>query len=244
MATGWTVERLHGWKVPDWLKDQNVVLYGEPLFAAVVADELGIALLEPPLDWLADLPERYRRRAVRFTTLANARSCLEPTFIKPADDKCFAAKVYKTGADLPAENVLPETTPVLVAEPVKWAIEFRCFVLHRKVKTLSSYLRYGELTQAPDGRWLSSNQETKEALDFVDQVLDEQTVDLPPAVVVDVGIIENRGWAVIEANAAWGSGIYGCDPAAVLRVVERACVPKGNVSSADKKWLVDRTVES
>jgi hypothetical protein len=40
---GWGVERLSSWRVPDWLKGQDVVLYGEPLFAAVVADELGVA---------------------------------------------------------------------------------------------------------------------------------------------------------------------------------------------------------
>ena len=43
--------------------------------------------------------------------------------------------------------------------------------------------------------------------------------------VVDVGVIRNHGWAVIECNAAFSSGIYGCDPVAVLPVLRRACVP-------------------
>lgn len=42
------------------------------------------------------------------------------------------------------------------------------------------------------------------------------------AIVVDVGEIFGRGWAVIEANAAWGSGIYGCDPGRVLDVIRHA----------------------
>jgi hypothetical protein len=37
-----------------------------------------------------------------------------------------------------------------------------------------------------------------------------------------VGVIASRGWAVVEQNAAWGSGIYGCDPAAVLAVLRHA----------------------
>lgn len=45
--------------------------------------------------------------------------------------------------------------------------------------------------------------------------------------VVDVGIIQDRGWAVVEQNAACCSGIYGCDPEEVLEVVryssERSC---------------------
>jgi hypothetical protein len=46
---------------------------------------------------------------------------------------------------------------------------------------------------------------------------------VPQACVVDVGIMRGRGWGVIEANPAFGAGIYGCDPAAVLRVLAR-CV--------------------
>jgi len=228
MAAGWSVERLPGWRVPDWLKGQEVVLYGEPLFAAVVADALGIALLELPLAWLSELPAKYRGRAVRFTTLADARRCLEPAFIKPADDKCFVAKVFQMGAEMPAENLLPEEMPVLIAEPVQWVSEFRCFVLDRKVETVSPYLRYGELAQAADGSWPCSESEAQEAFAFAARVLADPTLSFPAALALDVGVIEGRGWAVVEANPAWGSGIYGCDPDAVLRVVQRACRPKDN----------------
>jgi hypothetical protein len=48
-------------------------------------------------------------------------------------------------------------------------------------------------------------------------------------VVLDVGVIGERGWAVIETNAAWGSGIYGCDPKAVLQVIRRACVRRADL---------------
>ncbi len=60
---------------------------------------------------------------------------------------------------------------------------------------------------------------------------------MPPAVVLDVGHLQGRGWAVVEANAAWGSGIYGCEPASVLRVVERACVHRTRIGEEDRKWV-------
>jgi hypothetical protein len=41
-------------------------------------------------------------------------------------------------------------------------------------------------------------------------------------VVVDVGVIPGRGWAAVELNACWASGVYGCDPAAVLGVLRQA----------------------
>ena len=57
----WETERLQGWRVPEGLAvDSDIVLYGEPLFAAVVADQLRLALLEPPFQWTAELPEGRR----------------------------------------------------------------------------------------------------------------------------------------------------------------------------------------
>ncbi|MCI0378186.1 MAG: ATP-grasp domain-containing protein [Gemmataceae bacterium] len=208
------------------------------MFAAVVAQELDVTLLEPPFDWLPRLLPDYRRRHVRLCTLHEARQLREPMFVKPADDKCFLAGVFNDGARLPNEDVLPAALPVLIAEPVRWEVEFRCFLLERQVLTVSPYFRDGALVQSNEGDWQDAR--TIEASTFAQKVASDPAVELPPAVVVDVGIIENRGWAVIEANAAWGSGIYGCDPVAVLRVVRRACLHADKVSPADRKWIVQR----
>lgn len=69
---------------------RRVVVYGEPLFAARVAQELGLALLEPSFTWLADLPYVWRGREVRATALSEARLLREEAFIKPADDKVLS----------------------------------------------------------------------------------------------------------------------------------------------------------
>src|SRR5438034_11023516 len=72
-TAGWEVERLASWRVPDWLVGRDVVLYGEPLFAAVVAEPLGIALIEPTFGWLPSMALEYRQREVRQATLSSAR---------------------------------------------------------------------------------------------------------------------------------------------------------------------------
>ena len=41
--------------------------------------------------------------------------------------------------------------------------------------------------------------------------------------VIDVGRIKGKGLAIIETNQAWASGIYGCDPGGVLKVLEASC---------------------
>ncbi len=62
---------------------------------------------------------------------------------------------------------------------------------------------------------------------FVGKILADDRIDLPRTAVLDVGVIAGRGWAVVEQNAAWGSGIYGCDPVQVLEVLRYASVPVG-----------------
>jgi hypothetical protein len=219
------VLRAHNWQVPD-ISPEEAVVYGEPLFAHHVAQTLGLELQEPPVDWLPRLPLRWRGREVRLVTLAEARKIPTRTFIKPAEAKCFEARVYSSGTELPPVGPLPEDLPVLIQGVVTWAREFRCFVLDRKMVTLSPYWKDGQPARSEDGIWTGTAAELDEARLFCEKVLRDETVNFPKAVAVDVGVIEGFGWAVIECNAAFGSGIYGCDPGAVLRVLRGACAPR------------------
>jgi hypothetical protein len=220
---GWDVERLSSWQAPVWLKAKDVAIYGEPLFVSVVAQSLGITLQKPPLDWVASLPRTYSQRRIEFKSLAEARLGPFPAFIKPAEDKFFVVQVFNEAGELPAPDESSESIPTLVAEPVVWGTEYRCFVLERNVLTACPYSCRGALLQAEDGSWPADEAERQEALAFADSLLADRTVGMPEALVIDVGQIEERGWAVVEANPAWGSGIYGCDPDAVLKVIHRAC---------------------
>jgi ATP-grasp domain, R2K clade family 2 len=235
-AVGWDALRLDSWRIPPGLNERDVVLYGEPLFADVVAGALGVALLQAPFDWLPNLPERYRQREVTFTTLAAARQYSRRAFIKPADDKCFVAQVYTSGAELPNATALPDETPVLISEVVTWQVEYRCFVAERTVVTCSPYWRGGALAQAEDGTWPAAPGEREAALAFAHTLLADPDIAVPPAFVLDVGVIAGRGWAVVEANSAWGAGIYECDPALVLQVLRRAVVPRDTLTAADLPW--------
>ena len=218
---GWGVERLTSWRVPEELRSiPEPVLYLEAMFGPILAERFGLRLLEPAIDWLPRLPEEFRKRRVSLTTLRIARQFTEPAFVKPPNDKSFPACVY-LGTELP--DGYDEDSPVLVAEVVAWEKEFRCFILNRELRTLSVYLRSGELQRAQG--FAASESELLEAESLVRAILADVRVDLPCATVLDVGIIAGRGWAVVEQNAAWGSGIYGCDPVQVLEVLRHAAVP-------------------
>lgn len=221
IALGWSVERLPSWRVPEaLLSAPDPVLYLEGMFGPTLAKQFGLRLLEPPIDWLSNLANEYRRRSVSLSSLGAARQLTEAAFIKPPNDKSFPAQVY-VGADLPTGY--DEASPVLVAEIVRWEKEFRCFILDRELMTISVYLRHGRLQR--ESNFAASCEELQEAEQFLSTVLTDDRVPLPRAAVLDVGFIADRGWAVVEQNAAWGSGIYGCDPIQVLEVLRHAAVP-------------------
>ncbi len=221
LQLGWDVERLSTWRVPEELCNvPQPVLYLEALFGPSLAERFGLRLLEPPEDWLPRLPEEYRKRRVYLTTLGAARDVAAPAFVKPPNDKSFPARVYH-GTELPGE--FADETSVLVSEVVDWEKEFRCFVLDREPHTWSVYLRDGELQRDRD--FACSAEEEADALGFIGTVLADSRIVFPRAAVLDVGVIRGRGWAVVEQNAAWGSGIYGCDPVRVLEVLQAAAVP-------------------
>ncbi len=243
LTAGWHVERLVNWRPPAHLRGLDLVLYGEPLFAEVIASALDLALLEAPYDWLVHLPVCYTQRTISFTTLGEARELTEPAFIKPVESKSFPAAVYESGEHLPSAETLPGATPVLVAETVNWEVEFRCFILDRQVMTSSPYWRHDELAQEADGTWQAPAEECEQAQGFITTFLADETIALPPAVVVDVGRIQGRGWAVIEANAAWGSGLYGCNAARALPVLRRACTRREHLAVEDVPWVIEKGME-
>lgn len=214
---GWTVERVRGIRAPD-VEADRILVYIESLFAPALASQFGVKLVELTDDWLPRLPEGYRLRDVQLTTLDRIDATCLPKFLKPPNEKSFQAKVYDR-VDTLIEEYGP-TTPVLAAGAVEWESEFRCFCLDGEVRTLSPYLRHGELSRL-DG-FSATAHELHEAREFAESVLRDARVQTPNAFVLDVGTIAGAGWAVVEANAAWGSGVYGCDPDEVLNVVEHA----------------------
>ena len=203
-----------------------------------VAEVMGVKLTDPSDWWLADLsqsPEgaQLLRRAVRYTTLSTARVLDGPIFLKPSGEKAFPARVYRDGRDLADVTQAYEgSMGVLASTPVKFSVEYRCFMLHRQVATASIYMRDGALAARGD-EWPCDPSELTEAVTFANTVGSycspgrlEETPLLPRAVVLDVGKTDTGSgdseWAVVEANPCWGSGLCGCDPSVVLTVLQQA----------------------
>lgn len=233
---GWKTIRLESWRIPAHLDLPNSVLYGEPYFCLAIAEQLSLTLLGPAIEWLPSIPEEYRLRDVQLRRLVEVRSLSEPRFVKPAGDKSFPPQVYQDGVRGDAADQLADETPVLMADPVKWKSEYRAFVLDREVRTVACYVRGGKITRKKkEQSWPAEGPDCEQAREFLRHFLADKRVQLPRAVVVDVGEISRRGWAVVEANEAWGSGIYGCDPARVLEVIERSTVAAAGSLESDRQ---------
>jgi hypothetical protein len=240
---GWDVERLPSWHIPPLLREEDVVLFAEPLFVLHTAPQLDLTMLETPYDWLPSLPHKYVARDVRLMTLREARSLRGEWFVKPAMEKFFVAGVVNDGSALPGRDAASDAVPVLVSEVVRWEVEFRSFVKDRQNRTMSPYLVNGQLARTADDCWEVDEALEREATAFLDTFLRDDAVRLPPACVIDLGKLADGTWAIVEANPAWGSGIYGCDTDAVLDVVRRSCVKTQKLTAEDAMWVIDHAAE-
>jgi protein-tyrosine phosphatase len=237
-----------GWSVHVWGDPPpdppggRVVYYGGTDLALPVTTRCGLALLEPPLDLLARLPAALLLREVQLARFRDLSRLRRPAFVKPADPlhKCFDAGIYAGARDIRAPRGIDPETPVLVAEPVEWLAEYRCFVLEGRVVATSPYLSFGRPVWRAWGQGGEKARPSPDALAICGRLLRERTAALPPAFVVDVGLVEGRGWAVVEFNPAWCSGLLGADPRAILQVLARACQDRHGLAEADTAWVVTR----
>ncbi|MFB6812550.1 ATP-grasp domain-containing protein [Streptomyces sp. NPDC056387] len=221
-ARGLDTVQLDSFSVPGGLRAAH--LHAGPGFADAVAPPLGIGLLEAPADWLARLPREFTGREVRLVPLGEVYGLRRPVFVKSPNDKSIPALVYADGSRLPGPDAVDPETEVLVSDVTRFTAEYRTYLLDGAVHTASRYAEDGRLSLGPVPR---------EAVAFAERL---PLASLPSAIVVDVGLSDGR-WSVIEANAAWASGTYLCDPQRALDVVLRAAAPLGSFAERDRAFL-------
>ncbi|WP_233257365.1 ATP-grasp domain-containing protein [Promicromonospora sp. AC04] len=202
-------------------------LHAGPTFADTVAPASGIACLEAPPTWLADLPYDVVGRTITAMPIRDAWALRYPAFVKAPNDKSLRAMVYTDGTRLPGADAVDPDTLILVAEIVSFTAEFRLHVLDGVMHASSQYAAHGRLHLGPL---------PAEVVPAAAALIGEVVETLPSAIVVDVGLLDDR-LVVIEANAAWASGIYVSDVDAALDVILRAAAPAGDLSSHDRAFV-------
>ena len=239
-SAGWDVLALDD-VLPDGRPD-SIAYYGGSDVALRAVSQFQIKLLEPPLDLLTRLSRAHLQRTVEFATLGDLHRLHGPTFVKPSDslNKAFDAGIYSRAEDILRGRRRDINTPVVLSEPVEWLAEYRCFILDRKIAASSPCLNFGRPTWKPYATGGKESQSSIKALSFCEQFLIQTKTPLPPAFVVDVGLIEDRGWAVVEFNPVWCSGLLGADPRPVLNVLARASRNRKQFTELDERWVITR----
>ncbi len=225
VKAGWSIHRAIRYQVPEWAELPCV--FGEMAFCDMMAERLDLGLLEPPVAWLGTLPEEMVKRELWCGTVADLGRVTSRSFVKPANDKVFSFGVYEKGSDVPTRYV-DSSCPIIVSEVVAFDIEVRFHLLDGEVVAASQY----RLVK-PD---VTEDQAVELATAFIRPHL--KSLDLPSSVVVDVGHIEDRGWAFIEANQLYASGVYyQANPRDILPALLRSSGPRGLVQESDKRFL-------
>src|SRR5208282_5622403 len=203
---GGAVHRIGRFWDPPVFDPPTVRVYGADSFCLVLQQKLGLALCSPDDELLLRVPFDYLKRQIARRTLGESLVIIFPSFVKPVVPKQFRGAVYQSSAELAAEcrGLLPDTA-IFVSETVAFSAEARTFVLDGRVLDAAVYEGKGEASGAGE---------------FVTTLT--RAMSLPRTFVVDVGLIDNRGWAVIEFNASWGAGLNGCDPEKVLPAIVAA----------------------
>lgn len=193
-------------------------------------------------------------------------------FAKPANCKIerVPAKWYDLDGlslDLIAAPRIPDNQPFLLTwDRLDLVEEHRLWVLDGTVVTSSPYLHHLDFIETDLRGYESSNtwypgmdsERTPDAEAFGADVLDTLarssgfqvhaiiSTALPRAFTLDVGLLADGAWVIIEANPAWSSALYGADPVKVAdcvrassRVVDMMALSDPHRWSPDP-YLIDR----
>lgn len=205
-AGGGEVLRLGRFWEPPPLDPGGVRVYGADAFCQVLAQKLGLTLVTPPDDLLLKLSPGVLKRPVTAAKVDEVGRIAFPKFVKSYIPKIIRSRVYASEADLVGElRGLEPTTELLVSEVVELDAEARSWVLDGEVLSIACYEGDADLGAA---RALATAA--------------GREAGVPSPCVVDVGLTRDRGWIVIETNAAWGAGLNGCDAVAAARCIAQA----------------------
>lgn len=206
------------WNVPEEFRADVIAVYGEDIYAEIVAEQCNLTLTKPDDNWLSMISEEFTKRKISYGQLKEFVD-EENIFIKCFDFKSFKAGVFDKVRNIKGFDSLDLESTVFTSEVVKWELEVRCFVLNNEIKTHSSYWRNNAFNTNP-----LSETEQKELFEFFKDFIQKYSSTLPNAIVIDFGIIKGKGWALIEANPAWCSGLYDCDATKALEVIVESCI--------------------
>ncbi len=197
------------WEKPI-LDSRRVTIYGIDTFSLVLAQVIGVSLIEPKDEVIRDIPAKWIKRKIHVTAIADINTSIFPTFIKPVKPKTFTSKVYHTLQEFLTETKgIEPNEEIIQSDIIQIDSEIRAFILDNQILDLAIYEGDAHIAFAKA---------------FLEDFLNNHTIDLPKTYVVDIGYNHKDEWFIIEFNSSWGAGLNGCDPNNVISGIREATV--------------------
>ncbi|WP_063915440.1 ATP-grasp domain-containing protein [Nocardia salmonicida] len=203
----YTIKRLHRRQVP---LGADTFIAGDMDAMHAAMRQLDITVPEPD-DYPASL-RAFLHRRVWTSTLGEIEQALDtgsapPTFIKPADRrKRFTGLVCYSERDVAALGNVSRRQRVWCSEVVRWAAEYRVYVVDQRVVSVDHY----------DG----------DATVLLDTTVVEAAVaaygssgTAPSAYGIDFGVLATGETALVEANDGYALGAYSIDADAYTELI-------------------------
>ena len=187
------------------LKHGDIVVGGIG-YARRAFEKLGLDV--PHLDPIPQSLQGFAGRRLWTASMGEVRKRVqsgEAIFVKPAPDqpKRFTGTVLSSFRDLIPTAHLDDALMVDCAEPVRFLVEYRCFVLHRDILGVRPYT--GDPLVFPDAQVITS------AIAAFDPA--------PASYTLDMGITDDGRTLLVEINDAYACGAYGLPPVDYARFI-------------------------
>lgn len=208
----------------------------------------GVLLNLETLDakWLTRVPKEYTKRNIWVGTINEAinHGRKELAYVKPAEVKISDAPAQWIEVGYFIENLLalkvPKEAKIQISrEYLKIKSEVRCVVNNNKVTTSATYLNDGI---AFGGELFQRNfKAEEEGRIFAQEVVDAMSDDHPTAYTLNIGLLDNGEYFVVEGNPIGASNLYDCDKIEFIKAIIEG-------SNRDKEygrfqWILDPYLE-
>jgi hypothetical protein len=200
-----------------WIKDEALeniplAIYGNQTFSLILAQLYNVELISPDDALIAKLHHRWTKREVRITPLSATTVLDFPIFIKPVIPKLFQAAVFDSLQQFKEQvKGLDANEQLIVSGIVPIEAEARTYVMNGRIADLAIY---------------EGNADQTTAREFLTDFLRENSIHLPPVLVIDLGFNKGSGWFVLEFNACWGAGLNHCNAEKVIDCIVAATCNK------------------
>ncbi len=198
------------WKRPNIDSEKRITIYGIDTFSLVLAQVLGLKLIEPKDELISELDFNWIKRKIEIVKIQEIEKSLFPIFIKPVKPKIFKSRIYDDFNSFIKETKgIEQNEQVIKSNIIKIESEVRAFILNNKILDMAIYEGSSDLELARE---------------FLTDFLHNHSIDLPESYVIDLGFNQTDKWFVIEFNSSWGAGLNSCNPNKVIVGIREATI--------------------